>query len=164
MKDKKAFLFYFLMSIIFLDFGNQIKKISYNPYIENHSNPIFSISHTTNQGGAFGVFQNHTNLLAIFGIIAIALITFYVYKNIKFSDKTALLSITLFTAGALGNLIERITNGYVIDYIKLNFIDFPIFNMFDILICLGIFIYAIFVLIEQKKVINEQKLQNNSDK
>ena len=58
------------------------------------------------------------------------------------------MSITLFSSGALGNLIERIQFGYVIDYINLNFINFPVFNMFDIMICLGVFLYFIFVVFD----------------
>lgn len=150
MKDKKAFIFYFLMSIIFWDFGNQIRKISYNPFIENTENPVFSIVHINNTGSAFSLFENGTVFLAAFGIIAVILISFYVYKEIRFKDKFALLSLTLFAAGTLGNLFERIKFGHVVDYIKLNFIDFPVFNAFDVMICTGVFLYAIFVVFDFK--------------
>ena len=154
MKDKKAFIFYFLMSIIFLDFGNQLRKISFDSFFDNYSNPVFSITHLNNTGGAFSLFQNNAKLLAIFSLIAIGLLTFYVIKNISLQEKSELLAITLFSAGALGNLIERIKFGYVIDYIKLNFINFPVLNAFDVMICLGIFIYVIFVLFDTKKETN----------
>ena len=164
MKDKKAFIFYFLMSIVFLDFGNQLRKISFNPFLDNYSNSMFSIVHLNNTGSAFSLFQNHTKMLAIFGILAVILLSFYVIKEITFNDKILLLAITLFNAGTLGNLIERIQYGYVMDYIKLNFVDFPVFNAFDVMICLGVFIYAIYIMLDIKKEINERKLQNNSNK
>ena len=157
MKDKKAFIFYFLMTIIFLDFGNQLRKISFNSFFDDFSFPIFSIVHLNNTGSAFSLLQNQAKILAIFGIIAILFLTIYVIKNITFIDKTALLSITLFSAGSLGNIVERFQYGYVIDYIKLNFINFPVFNAFDIMICLGIFIYTIFVLFDTKREKNERK-------
>ena len=156
MKDKRALVFYFLMTLIFLDFGNHLKRISYNSFFENFNNPIFSIIHLNNSGSAFSLFQNQAKILAIFGIVAILIILFHVFKNITFNDKHALLSLTLFSAGTIGNALERLQLGYVVDYIKLNFIDFPVFNSYDIMICLGIVLYIIFVLFENKKAENEQ--------
>ena len=148
---QKALIFYFLMSLILLDFGNSLRKLSYNPFFDSYSNPVFSIKHTTNTGSAFGLFADNSMLLAIFGIVVIAFITFYIYKNITFENKLELLSVTLFVSGALGNLIERLKFGYVIDYINLNFINFPIFNSFDIMICLGVFLYFVFVFLDLRK-------------
>ncbi len=148
---KKALIFYFLMNLILLDFGNQLRKLSFNSYFDNYSNPVFSITHTTNTGSAFGLFANNPLPLAIFGVFALIFLTYYIYKNVTFNDKLELLSITLFSAGALGNVIERIRFGYVFDYINLSFVDFPVFNSFDIMICLGVFIYFIFALIDLRK-------------
>ncbi|MBR2069557.1 MAG: signal peptidase II [Candidatus Gastranaerophilales bacterium] len=149
--SKKAFIFYFLMCLILLDFGNSLRKLSFNSFFDNYSNPVFSIVHTTNTGSAFGMFSNNSIPLAVFGVIALVLLTYYVYKNIKFEDKLELLSITLFSAGALGNLVERAHFGYVVDYIKLNFTEFPVFNAFDIMICLGVFLYFLFVIFDLRK-------------
>ena len=84
----------------------------------------------------------------------------YVYKNVSFKDKIELFSLTVFMGGTLGNLFERINNGHVVDYIKLNFIDFPVFNAFDIMICLGVFLYVVFVLFDFKSL-KEQTHDNN---
>ena len=143
-KDQRALIFYFLMSLILLDFGRQIKVISFNPYLSNFKNPIFSIEHIYNTGGAFGMFQNSTLFLTLFASLVAVLLFVYIYKNIKFSDKSLLLALTLVNAGTLGNLIERIKLHHVVDYIKLNFINFPIFFMFVIMICLWVTIYVIF--------------------
>ena len=155
MKDKKTCIFYFLMTIILLDFGNQIRKISYSPYLENVENPIFSIVHANNTGSAFSLFQNQTLILAIFGILVVLFVAYQIFRNVSFQDKTQLLSMTLFSAGTLGNVIERLQYKYVVDYIKLNFIDFPIFNAFDIMICIGIFLYCIYLFLDFKKAKNE---------
>lgn len=160
MKDQRAFIFYFLMSIIFWDFGNQLRKISYDSYFDNFKNPLFSVIHVNNTGSAFGIFQNSTLMLIVVSIIAVALITIYVYKNVSFKDKIELFSLTVFMGGTLGNLFERINNGHVVDYIKLNFIDFPVFNAFDIMICLGVFLYVVFVLFDFKPL-KEQTHDNN---
>ncbi len=160
MKDQRAFIFYFLMSIIFWDFGNQLRKISYDSYFDNFKNPLFSVIHVNNTGSAFGMFQNSTLMLIVVSVIAVALITIYVYKNVSFKDKIELFSLTVFMGGTLGNLFERINNGHVVDYIKLNFIDFPVFNAFDIMICLGVFLYVVFVLFDFKSL-KEQTHDNN---
>ncbi len=149
--DKKAFVFYFLMSIIFVDFSNQVAKLSYNPYFLNTKNPIFSIVHLNNTGSAFSLFQNQSSFLIIFALCAIIFLSVYVIKKVKFKDKIELLALTMFNAGAIGNLAQRIEYGYVIDYIKLNFINFPVFNFSDILICGGVFLYILFVLFENPK-------------
>ena len=150
----KAMLFYFFMGIILLDFGNQIRKICVSEYLKNYSNPIFKISTTTNTGSAFGMLEEHSYYLALVGIFAVLFLTYYVYKKLTFNDKLELLAVTLFSFGTLGNLIERLKLGHVIDYIKLNFIDFPIFNAFDIMICLGTFLYFVFVLYDSRKLKN----------
>lgn len=150
MKDKRACIFYFLMSIIFWDFGNQLRKISYNSYFDDYKNPVFSIIHVDNTGSAFGLFQDSTFLLSVLGVIAVIIISFYVFKNISFKDKIELFSLTIFMGGTLGNLYERIRFGHVVDYIKLNFISFPVFNAFDIMICIGVFLYIVFVLFDFK--------------
>ena len=155
MKDKKACIFYFLMTIILLDFGNQLRNISYYSSINTHHNPFFSIVHLNNTGSAFSMFQNNAQILAYFGIFVLLFIAFQVFKNVTFNDKHQLLALTLFGAGTLGNIVERFKFGYVVDYIKLNFINFPVFNAFDIMICTGIFLYCLYIFLENKKVKND---------
>lgn len=161
MKDKKACIFYFLMTIILLDFGNQLRRISFLPYIEKINNSIFSIVHLNNTGSAFSLLQNQAKILAFFGILVVIFIAIEVFKTISFKDKTELLALTLFSAGALGNIIERLQFGYVVDYIKLNFINFPIFNAFDIMICTGIGLYCFYIFYDFKNII---KVNNELDK
>ena len=152
-KDKKAFIFYFLMSIVFMDLGNGIRKLSYVPKVQDMFDGSFiSITHVYNTGGAFSILQNQTMFLIALSVITLLLIAIYVFKDIEYKDKISLLALTLFSAGTLGNLIERVQNGRVIDYIKLNYFNFPVFNAFDIMICTGIFIYTVFVLFEYKKL------------
>ena len=63
----------------------------------------------------------------------------------------------------MGNLIERIKLHHVVDYIKLSFVNFPIFNMFDIMICLGITIYVVFVLIDIEQIKKRLNKNGNSN-
>lgn len=151
------------MTLIFLDFANQIKVLSYNPMLSGYGNSLFSITHVNNSGGAFSLFQNNAYVLACFAIVVLVYIASYVFKKVTFDDKFMLLSLTLFSAGTLGNLIERIKFNHVVDYIKLNFIDFPIFNSFDIMIVVGIALYILFVLFKKESVKEEENKNNDKN-
>lgn len=76
------------------------------------------------------------------------LIYFILYK--KQLSNLDLLSYSFILAGTIGNGIDRITNGYVIDFINLNFIDFPVFNIADISINIGL-IFILYGLIKNKR-------------
>lgn len=148
LKDRRAILFFFFMNLILLDFGNQIRLLSYHKELMNFQNALFSIQHAKNTGSAFSLFENIEHgaiILSLIGVVAVVIIFYLVIKNVRFQDKFLLLSLTLFSSGTLGNALERFNQGYVIDYIKLNFINFPVFNAFDIMITLGCFLYIVFV-------------------
>ena len=99
-------------------------------------NQVFNISDTTVSSSAL----QSTTCIVFIGILL---------------QLFLLLSLTIFSAGALGNAIERLNYGYVIDYVKLNFIDFPVFNAFDIMICIGIGLYCLSILLDLKHGTNK---------
>lgn len=156
-KNYKSLIFYFLMSLILLDFGNEIKKLSYNfiDYTSPFNNPFIAIIHTKNFGCAFSLLQNMAPFLAILGLIAVIFIGYYIFRFIPFKDKFTLIVLTLLSGGTLGNMIERLKFGYVVDYIKIKKINFPVFNAYDIMICASIILYLIFILIDYKKKDNQ---------
>lgn len=158
-KSFQALIFFVLASFACFELGNTIKKIVLNlsDNIQSFDNPVFSVVLARNTGGAFSILEGKTLLLAAFGTMALLAIFVYVYKKLDwsgvggdFKSKIELLSCALFFAGVLGNTVERLSNGYVFDYIKLNFINFPVFNFFDILISLAVFLYAIFAIFTDK--------------
>lgn len=110
----------------------------------------FSLTYTRNTGAAFGIFQNlsiplgpvvldGTLLLGLLSAaVSIALIA-HLWRNAGRMDAIAAVSLTFVLAGALGNMIDRLRLGYVIDFIHFqvgNF-DFPIFNVADSCVVLG---------------------------
>lgn len=106
---------------------------------------FFNITYTHNYGGAWSIFENSTLLITIISIIIIILLIFYVIKN-KITRKTDVIGYSLIIGGALGNLFDRIVHGYVIDFLDFNIFgyDYPIFNIADTMIVIGIFILLIF--------------------
>lgn len=143
-KDKKAFIFFLLTSLVLWQFGISVRDICIKPdmQISTLNNPAFSFVYLKNTGGAFSIFNDYTNLLSLCGIIALVCILVYAYKKLEFNQKFKILTLVCLTSGVLGNLAERLTNGHVIDFIKLNFINFAVFNFFDILITISIVLLA----------------------
>ena len=80
----------------------------------------------------------------------------FLKENNESIDYTVLVSLILILSGGIGNLIDRILKGYVVDFIKFDFINFPIFNVADISITLGIFILVIIIVKQMIQNKNEQ--------
>ena len=93
-----------------------------------------------NTGAAFGSFSNNTALLSVFtGIIIVAGLVLILTGKIK--SKFLQVCAVMIIAGGIGNLIDRIMLGYVIDYIEVQFVNFAVFNFADILVTCGSFMY-----------------------
>ncbi len=102
---------------------------------------IFMLEYTENPGMAFGLPMPYWILL--FGsIFLLILIIFIAKKELDLSKFPARFSVALIVGGALGNIIDRIVNGYVVDFIKIW--RWPNFNVADIFITVGILLIIIF--------------------
>lgn len=106
-----------------------------------------------NTGAAFGSFSNNTAFLSVFtGIVIVA--GFAVLLTGKIKSKFCQVCAVLIISGGLGNLIDRILLGYVIDYIEVQFMNFAVFNFADILVTCGSFMlmgYTIYDIYREKK-------------
>lgn len=114
------------------------------PIIEN----FLHITYVKNTGIAFGLFKNN-NLFMIIVILIIILIVIYFYKKEK--NKNFLLSVatTILLSGAIGNLIDRIFYGFIIDYIDFQF--WPAFNLADSLVVIGSILLALYLIFNLEK-------------
>lgn len=150
-KDNKAFTIYILLTLVIWQLAISLSKIFMNEHFfkRNEDLIFFLITETKNKGAAFGIFQDSSLILGVLGVVVILFCIFYVAKYISFQDKTKILSAAIFTSGILGNSVQRLFDGYVTDFIKLTFIDFPVFNLFDVLITSSVFIYIFFYLREE---------------
>ena len=110
-------------------------------------NGFLEWNYVENTGAAFGSFSGNTTLLSVItAVIILAGIAAIIFKKIK--SKYLLVTATIVIAGGLGNLIDRIFRGYVVDFIKVLFIDFPVFNFADILVTCGSFMLIIYLIID----------------
>ena len=111
---------------------------------------FFSLKYVLNDGVAFSLFASKSYLLIIISIICLFFILYELKNNL--SDKILSIGYSLVLAGLLGNFLDRLTDGYIIDYLafKILNLNFPIFNFADILIVVGIIIVII------KEILNER--------
>lgn len=118
---------------------------------------FFSLSYVKNDGAAFNLFSGYQNLLIIFALLIILQITVYLAKSKLYVSEKFILLLSFFSAGILGNAIERFTLGYVEDFIKINVYDFPVFNLNDIMITVGAVLIAFIIIKDKKREIQENK-------
>ena len=95
----------------------------------------FSISHVANDGGAFGIFGGANTILAVSAVIAIVIVAAY-YLFPPLNHWLIRSGLALILGGAIGNLLDRIYQGHVTDFI--DFIHFPAFNVADAAINVGV--------------------------
>lgn len=118
---------------------------------------VLAIVPTKNYGAGFSVLTGQTWLLI--AITFVFLIGFIVF-DVLFKYKSKLFGIAtgLIVSGAIGNLIDRLAYGYVRDFIYLEFIDFPVFNIADIALTVGVILFAVYILFYLEKSKKQAKL------
>lgn len=112
---------------------------------------FFDITYYENTGAAFSIFENNITLLVG---IAITAITSLIILLIKYLERTSLATCFFFAmliSGIICNTYERVTFGFVRDFFNIKFIDFPVFNISDVLINISVLAIMIIVLKYKKK-------------
>lgn len=124
---------YFLLGFI-LVFFDQLTKFYFTEKYFDFG--FFAFSYVKNYGISFGLFQGISNLIIIVSFLALG---FLFYTRHEFKKHPVLL--TLIVSGIIGNLIDRIFLGYVVDFI--NFKIWPVFNLADSFLVIGIILFII---------------------
>ncbi len=97
---------------------------------------VIGLRYAENTGAAFSAFAGATTLLSAFSALVCIAVLIYLFKHPEL-DRLSKLSLSMVFAGGVGNLIDRIRLGYVVDFFELQFMDFAIFNVADICITVG---------------------------
>lgn len=115
---------------------------------------VLRLNYVENTGAAFGILKNMRWLFVLTTLIMIVIL--YVWFNKSyFKNEFMRFGIVIVIAGAIGNLIDRLIYGYVVDFIDFYLINFPVFNIADCLVCIGagmLLIHYIFLEKEKKDV------------
>lgn len=121
------------------------------PVIDN----FFSITYIRNPGAAFGLFaQSEFRIPFLVGVSLVALVAIIVVLHkLPGKDKVPVIALSCIFAGACGNLVDRIRLGEVIDFLDVYWKNYhwPAFNVADMAICLGAFLYVVFTLKEERQ-------------
>lgn len=133
MTKKEKVLLFLIISGLVLFLDQSLKYLVYK-YQPNYSLGIIQLKLLTNTGAGFGILQGQTFFLIIISTIVTGSIIYY-YPKIA-SGKSELILFALLLGGTVGNLIDRIFRGYVIDFI--NFQIWPAFNLADAVISFAV--------------------------
>lgn len=168
--------------LIFLVIVDQITKYFAEIYLQGHNSITiiknivsFSYLEGGNTGAAWGMFSGNKIGFIIITIIAVIIIfkfmlnIYYLYKNnysLNLNVNLVRYALVILVAGAIGNFIDRVVRGYVVDFIRFDFVNFPIFNVADIYVTLScIFILIICIFKMKGETFNEvfsfKKIKND---
>ena len=109
-----------------------LKPIATFPIIED----VFHFTFTTNDGMAFGMLDNQRWIFLTISTITIVLMGIILYTG-RLSNKLYTVSVSMIISGGIGNMIDRIALGYVVDFIDFRLINFAVFNGADSFVCVG---------------------------
>ena len=122
------------------------------PVIEN----FFHITYVRNKGAAFSFLSSASWGLPFFITVSIvaALVILIAFRKLRDDQKLAQTSLALIFSGAVGNLIDRVRMGEVIDFLDAHWYrhHWPAFNVADSLICVGVFLLAVDMILEERRV------------
>ena len=122
------------------------------PIVEN----FFHITYVRNRGAAFSFLSDASWRLPFFITVSIiaALVILIAFRKLRDDQKLAHISLAMIFSGAVGNLIDRVRLGEVIDFIDVHWYrhHWPAFNVADSLICVGVFLLAIDMVLEERRL------------
>ncbi len=124
---------------------------------------ILQFSYVENTGAAFGSFSKYTVLLSVFtGLVLLCGLIYLLSGRCK--NKVAYAAGVMIFSGGLGNLIDRICRGFVVDYIEPLFIDFAVFNFADMLVCVGAGVLMVWLIYDTVRTTHRSKASNGTEK
>ena len=131
------------------------------PVIKN----VLHFTYVENRGAAFGMLKNHRWVFLVFSTVAILLLAVYLFRGVSYlSEKNEMgvypplsplggTAIAMIVSGGIGNMIDRLALGYVVDFIDVRLINFAVFNIADSFVCVGAALLALHLVLPlfQKK-------------
>ncbi|MGN0170297.1 MAG: signal peptidase II [Lachnospiraceae bacterium] len=152
MKKKYVIMGAQMLSVLVLVAMDQVTKYLAVNYLRGTDGidiieGVLRLQYLENFGAAFGILQNATWLFLVLTMILLVMFLWLMYRipdQKRFLPLHVLL--VFFMAGAVGNFIDRIVHAYVIDFIYISLIDFPIFNIADIYVTCACIVFAFYII------------------
>lgn len=110
---------------------------------------ILSLTFIKNTGAAWSILEGKRGFFIIMTIVAVAAVTYLLFRYRK-DNKFLTFGLSLILAGAIGNFIDRVRLHYVVDMFQTDFMNFPIFNVADVSLCIGVVLVFIYTVFDEK--------------
>lgn len=117
---------------------------------------VFHLTYCENTGAAFSMFSGQRWMLLAVTIVLLVGLLYALCKN-WMQNAFGRMSLRLIISGAIGNMIDRFLLGYVVDLFDFRLINFPIFNVADILLCVGVGMMVLYILFMEPKIEKAKK-------
>ena len=118
---------------------------------------VLHFTYTENTGMAFGMLKDHRWVFMVFSTVAIVALAIYLFR-FRPESRWMQISMAFIIGGGIGNMIDRIILGYVVDFIDFTLINFAIFNVADSFVCIGAGMMIAYLLIDLvREVVREVK-------
>lgn len=143
-------MFYFLLTVFFLGLDQLVKWLVVVNIPLNQSHPfipgLFNLTNLRNPGAAWSILEGQQWFFVVVTVVALVVIGLLMkhYRDYQWAE----VSLCLILAGTLGNFIDRLRFGYVVDMFELLPVNFPVFNVADALLTVGVVLLAIQILKE----------------
>ena len=126
------------------------------PIIKN----VLHLTYVENTGAAFGMLKDHRWVFIV--VSTVAILAFIAYLYLGHADSTLSgIAFAMIISGGIGNMIDRLALGYVVDFIDFRLINFAVFNGADSFVCVGAGLLILALILE---IVKESKAQKNNDK
>tara|TARA_B100000886_G_C20176054_1_gene388133 strand:- start:77 stop:544 length:468 start_codon:yes stop_codon:yes gene_type:complete len=136
---RKSFFLLLSISVVVIDqLSKYLLTTNYN-YFYKQDFILINFEYVKNYGAAFNIFSGSRLFLSSVSVVFSIILLYLILRNTT-TKNIDLYSYSFILGGTLGNGIDRILKGFVIDFIKINYINFPIFNVADISINIGFLI------------------------
>ena len=124
---------------------------------------VLHLTYVENRGAAFGMLADHRWVFMSISSVAIIAIALYLYSG-RNTSKLYTAALMMIVSGGIGNMIDRIALGYVIDFIDFALIDFAVFNIADSIVCIGAGLLILSLVLDIIKEAKAEKEKKASEK
>ena len=124
-----------------------VKNIAYGDTL--FDNPVLSLTHIRNEGAAWSILEGKMWFFYIVTAITCGVVIYFLYKSQGLS-KWLIVGLSLILGGALGNFIDRLRLNFVVDMFQLEFFNFPIFNVADVALTIGVGCVFIYIILDER--------------
>lgn len=151
-------------SLLIVGVDQLFKKLAIDYLSQEITFPViqdfFHLTYLENRGAAFGILSGKGVFLIVLTLIVIVFLIIIILMN-KIKSKFLLWSIALVIGGGIGNLIDRVFRGFVVDYLDMRVIQFAVFNFADCCVVVGTILIMYYILfLDKKHSVNASEIGN----